>query len=208
MKIYLKTNEPIYETNDIFLFGSYPNYIIIADEKSAKKFMKEHFESIKKFYFDYDSKNSKYKLLSLDNTQARIEPGAIIREGVTLDDEAIVLMGAIINVGAKIGSRTMIDMNATIGSNAIIGCDCHIGAGAVISGTLEPYSEKPVIIENEVFIGANAVILEGVHIYKGATIGASAVVTHDVMENTTVVGIPARPLDHHKRLELNEELRK
>jgi acetyltransferase-like isoleucine patch superfamily enzyme len=53
---------------------------------------------------------------------------------------------------------------------------------------------KPVIIENNVWIGSAAIILPGVHIGSGAVIGAGAVVTRDVPARTVVIGIPARPL--------------
>ena len=49
-----------------------------------------------------------------------------------------------------------------------------------------------MIIEDDVMIGANAVILEGVHVHKGAVVAAGAVVTQDVDENTLVAGVPAK----------------
>ena len=57
-----------------------------------------------------------------------------------------------------------------------------------------PASAKPVIIEDDVMIGANAVILEGVHIGKHAVVGAGAVVLEDVEENCVVAGCPAKVL--------------
>ena len=53
-------------------------------------------------------------------------------------------------------------MNAVIGGRAIIGKNCHIGAGAVLAGVIEPPSAEPVRVEDDVLVGANAVILEGV----------------------------------------------
>ncbi len=47
-------------------------------------------------------------------------------------------------------------------------------------------------IENDVWIGANAVILGGVHIGRGAVVGASAAVTKDVPSMAVVVGVPAQ----------------
>ena len=93
------------------------------------------------------------------------------------------------------------------GSGAKIGNNCHIGAGAVIAGILEPKSNHPVIIEDDVFIGANAVVLEGVHLYKGSVVGAGAVVIKDVLKNQTVVGVPAKVIKENTVWELNEELR-
>jgi acetyltransferase-like isoleucine patch superfamily enzyme len=55
---------------------------------------------------------------------------------------------------------------------------------------------RPIIIGDEVWIGRGAAILAGVTIGDGATVGANAVVTRDVFAGATVVGVPARPLQH------------
>jgi len=83
-------------------------------------------------------------------------------------------------------------MNAVIGARAIIGKYCHIGAGSVIAGVLEPPSARPVIIEDRVLIGANAVVLEAVRIGMGSIVAAGAVVIEDVPEGVVVAGIPAK----------------
>ena len=64
--------------------------------------------------------------------------------------------------------------------------------GAVLAGVVEPPSATPVIVEDDVVIGANAVVLEGVRIGKGAVVAAGAVVTEDVAPNMVVAGTPAR----------------
>ena len=103
-------------------------------------------------------------------------------------------MGAVINIGAEIGDKTMIDMGAVLGGRAIVGKNCHIGAGSVLAGVVEPPSATPVVIEDDVIIGANAVVLEGVRVGKGAIVGAGAVVTKDVAPYTVVVGMPAKKI--------------
>ena len=47
-------------------------------------------------------------------------------------------------------------------------------------------------VDDNVLIGANAVVLEGVHIGEGAVVAAGAVVTHDVEPHTVVAGVPAK----------------
>ena len=86
----------------------------------------------------------------------------------------------------------MIDMGAVLGGRAEVGNHCHIGAGTVLAGVVEPASATPVIVEDDVLIGANAVVIEGVHIGKGAVVAAGAVVIEDVPENAVVAGCPAR----------------
>lgn len=58
--------------------------------------------------------------------------------------------------------------------------------------------EKKVVIEDDVWIGGNVTILPGVHVHKGAIIGASAVVTKDVPEYAVVAGNPARVVKYRK----------
>ncbi|PWM68007.1 MAG: 2,3,4,5-tetrahydropyridine-2,6-dicarboxylate N-acetyltransferase [Eubacteriales Family XIII. Incertae Sedis bacterium] len=138
------------------------------------------------------ARNSAVPLLDISKLDARVEPGAIIRENVSIGKQAVIMMGAIINIGAEIGARTMIDMGAVLGGRAVVGCDCHIGAGAVLAGVIEPASAKPVVIEDGVFIGANAVVIEGCRIGRKSVIGAGAVVTDDIPPHSLVVGAPGR----------------
>jgi acetyltransferase-like isoleucine patch superfamily enzyme len=56
------------------------------------------------------------------------------------------------------------------------------------------YNSAPVVIENDCWIGVNAVILKGVRIGHHSIVGANSVVTRDIPPFTTAVGIPARPL--------------
>ena len=128
----------------------------------------------------------------LKGVKARIEPGAIIREKVEIGEGAVIMMGAVINIGAVVGKGTMIDMGAVLGGRATVGDRCHIGAGAVLAGVVEPASATPVIIEDNVLVGANAVVIEGVHVGRNAVVAAGAVVIEDVPENAVVAGSPAR----------------
>ncbi|WP_425361729.1 2,3,4,5-tetrahydropyridine-2,6-dicarboxylate N-succinyltransferase [Candidatus Tisiphia endosymbiont of Mystacides longicornis] len=99
----------------------------------------------------------------------RIVPGAIIRTGVYLAKN-VVVMPSFINIGAYIGEGTMVDTWATIGSCAQIGKNCHISGGTGIGGVLEPIQNNPVIIEDNCFIGARSEIAEGVLVEEGSVI--------------------------------------
>jgi 2,3,4,5-tetrahydropyridine-2-carboxylate N-succinyltransferase/tetrahydrodipicolinate N-acetyltransferase len=139
-----------------------------------------------------EMRNSAIPLLDLKGINARIEPGAIIRDLVEIGDNVVIMMGAVVNIGAVIGAGTMIDMGAVLGGRATVGRNCHVGAGAVLAGVVEPPSAKPVIIEDEVLIGANAVVLEGVTIGRGSVVAAGAVVIDDVPAGSVVAGVPAK----------------
>ena len=166
--------------------------IIYGDWKDIEPVLNENKEIIDNYVIENDSRNSAIPLLDLKGINARIEHGAIIRDQVEIGDNVVVMMGAIINIGAVIGEGTMIDMGAILGGRAIVGKFSHIGAGAVLAGVIEPPSATPVIIGDNVLVGANAVVLEGIKVGDGAVVAAGAVVTEDVPENTVVAGIPAK----------------
>jgi tetrahydrodipicolinate N-acetyltransferase len=100
-----------------------------------------------------------------------------------------------------------------VGGRVIVGKNCHIGAGTVLAGVIEPPSADPVIVEDDVLIGANAVVLEGVKIGKGAVIAAGSVVVKNVEPYMVMAGVPAKPLKKvddktRSKTQLMEELRK
>jgi 2,3,4,5-tetrahydropyridine-2,6-dicarboxylate N-acetyltransferase len=167
---------------------------------------------IEDFVVENDRRNSAIPLLDMKHINARIEPGAIIRDQVEIGDNAVIMMGAVINIGAVIGEKSMIDMGAVLGGRATVGKNCHIGAGTVLAGVIEPPSAKPVVVEDDVLIGANAVVLEGVTVGKGSVVAAGAVVTQDVAPYTVVAGTPARKIKDidektKSKTEIMQELR-
>jgi 2,3,4,5-tetrahydropyridine-2-carboxylate N-succinyltransferase len=62
----------------------------------------------------------------------------------------------------------------------------------VLAGVIEPASAVPVVIGDDVLVGANAVVLEGVQVGAGAVIAAGAIVTQDVPAGAVVAGSPAK----------------
>ncbi len=112
----------------------------------------------------------------LERAGVRVVPPGTVRYGAFLERGAIVMPGYV-NIGAHVGAGTMVDTWATVGSSAQIGRDCHLAGGVGIGGVLEPPSARPVIIEDGVFVGSRAVIVEGVHVEREAVIGAGVVLT-------------------------------
>jgi len=177
---------------DFQAFGHGNFWILIGDYPVIERWMEKNKDRVKDKHIEIAARYSALPLIDLSKVEARVEPGAVIREGASIGKDCIIMMGAVINVGAEIGSRTMIDMNAVIGSRAVIGRDCHVSAGVVIAGVLEPPSKKSVVIKDHVLIGANAVVLEGVTVGKGSVVAAGAVVLKDVPPGLIVAGIPAK----------------
>ena len=121
------------------------------------------------WYDKIDPKYSENEIAKLKESGIRMVPGAFVRKGAYLASN-VVVMPSFINIGAYVGSGTLIDTWATIGSCAYIGKNCHISGGAGIGGVLEPLQAKPVIVEDNCFIGARSEIVEGVLVEEGAVI--------------------------------------
>ena len=176
------------------VFGEGNHAVVFGEWAEVSAVLEANAAIIEDYVVENDRRNSGVPMLDLKGVNARIEPGAIIRDQVTIGDNAVIMMGAIINIGAEIGEKTMIDMGAVLGGRATVGKNCHIGAGTVLAGVVEPPSATPVIVEDNVVIGANAVVLEGVRIGEGAVVAAGAIVISDVEPYTVVGGVPARVL--------------
>ena len=190
VKLYIKEKESIdYGSSKVFGAG---DKIVFGEWNELKTILEENKDKIEDVVIENDRRNSGIPLLDIKDIPARIEPGAIIREQVEIGKNAVIMMGAILNIGAVVGDGTMIDMGAVLGGRATVGAHCHIGAGAVLAGVIEPASATPVIVEDNVLVGANAVVVEGVHVGKNAVVAAGAVVLEDVPENAVVAGTPAR----------------
>jgi len=192
VKVYFKgTVIPPEGPTSIKIFDYAGGGVIFGDWVEVRELL-ERTTSIDDYEIEHDRRNSGVPLLDMKNIHARIEPGAVIRDKVKIDEGAVIMMGAVINIGCQIGAGTMIDMNATLGGRVQVGKMCHVGAGAVLAGVVEPPSALPVVIEDDVVIGANAVVLEGVHVGRGAVIAAGAVVIEDVPAGAVVAGVPGK----------------
>jgi 2,3,4,5-tetrahydropyridine-2-carboxylate N-succinyltransferase/tetrahydrodipicolinate N-acetyltransferase len=190
VRVFLKERKEIrFENCRVFGAG---DKIVFGDWGDVSKALAAQSEDVEDVVIESDCRNSAIPLLDMKDIKARIEPGAVIRDRVEIGEGAVIMMGAVINIGAVVGAGTMIDMGAILGGRATIGKNCHIGAGAVLAGVIEPPSAKPVVVEDNVLVGANAVVLEGIHVGEGAVVAAGAVVIEDVPARTVVAGVPAR----------------
>ena len=191
VKVYISGNLKIEKNDKYKVFGQEGSYILIGDYKTIMDDIDTLKSSIDDIHVEYDRRNSAIPLYNFLHAEARIEPGAL-RDMVTIEKNAVVMMGAVINIGAVVGEGSMVDMNAVIGARGILGKNVHLGACSVVAGVLEPPSATPVIIEDDVLIGANSVILEGVRVGKGSVVAAGSVVTKDVPAGVVVAGSPAK----------------
>ena len=130
----------------------------------------------------------------------RIVPGGTsVRAGVYLGPGVVVMPPSFVNVGAWIGEDTMIDSHVLVGSCAQVGARVHLSAGVTLGGVLEPVGARPVIVEDDAFVGAGSSLLEGVLVGAGAVIGAGVVLTgtsrlYDLVRGRVLTGSPDAPL--------------
>ncbi len=121
--------------------------------------------------------------------------GAIIEDFSTINNA----VGDVI-----IGDRSLIGISSVVIGPVIIGNDVMLAQNIVISGLNHGYEDitksirehqtitKPITIEDEAWIGANAVITSGITIGKHAVVAAGSIVTKDVPAYSIVAGNPAR----------------
>ena len=192
VKVYVWENAPV-DFPGCQVFPAAPGHkVVFGDWKVVAPILEANKDAIAHVEIENNCRNSAIPMLDIKDIPARIEPGAIIREQVTIEKNAVIMMGAILNIGAYIGEGTMIDMGAVLGGRATVGKNCHVGAGAVLAGVIEPASATPVIVEDNVLIGANAVVIEGCRIGHDAVVAAGAIVVGDVPANAVVAGCPAK----------------
>ena len=104
------------------------------------------------------------------------------------------MTGIEIHPGAKIGRRFFIDhgMGVVIGETAEIGDDVTLYHGVTLGGTSWNKGKRHPTLEDGVVVGAGAKVLGPFTVHKNAKIGSNSVVTKEVPEGATVIGIPGR----------------
>lgn len=121
-------------------------------------------------YFDrLPGKFAEYTEAQFREGGFRVVPPAFARRGAYIGRN-VVLMPSYVNIGAYIDEGSMVDTWATVGSCAQIGKNVHLSGGVGIGGVLEPLQAGPVIIEDNVFVGARSEIVEGVIVEENAVI--------------------------------------
>lgn len=113
-----------------------------------------------------------------------IHPNATIAADVSVGKGTVVMAGAVINPGAVVGCGNIINTCASVDHDCRVGNFIHIAVGARICGTVR--------LEDDSWIGAGAVIIQGLSVCAGCMIGAGAVVVKSITEKGTYLGVPAR----------------
>lgn len=119
----------------------------------------------------------------------------------------IIKHRAYFGTGAKLvlGDRSQLGHNSRVDNDTVIGCDVMMGPDVIIMSNSHEFSRldipmiaqgasqrRPVIIEDDVWIGTRSIIMPGVRVGRGSIIGSGSVVTKDVKPYSIVGGVPAR----------------
>jgi len=115
-----------------------------------------------------------------------VHPATVLGADVVLGEGAQVMAGAILQTAVKIGENAIVNTRAAIDHDCVIGAHVHVAPGATMSGNIEVGANS--------HIGAGSVIVQGVTVGDNALIAAGAVVIRDVANESTVMGVPARPV--------------
>lgn len=111
----------------------------------------------------------------------RLVPGgSSVRRGAYVAPGVIIMPPAYVNVGAYVDEGSMIDSHALVGSCAQVGKNVHLSAGVQLGGVLEPVGLTPVVVEDECFVGAGAVIVEGILVKRRAVIAPGVVLSKSI----------------------------
>lgn len=113
-----------------------------------------------------------------------VSPMAMSYLNETIGEGSQVLSGAVLNQGAKIADGVIINSCAVVEHDCQVGSYCHVSPNATLAGG--------ACLGEGAWIGAGAIVLPDVHIAPWTIIGAGAVVTKDIDEPGTYVGVPAR----------------
>lgn len=127
-----------------------------------------------------DKDNIPPRYFTVEDGVRMVPGGSSVRRGAYVAKGVIIMPPAYINIGAYIDEGTMVDSHALVGSCAQIGKNVHLSAGVQIGGVLEPVGLSPVVIEDDCFIGAGSVIVEGILVKRRAVIAPGVILSKSV----------------------------
>jgi 2,3,4,5-tetrahydropyridine-2,6-dicarboxylate N-succinyltransferase len=125
----------------------------------------------------YDKDAIPLKKITPEDNVRMVPGGSAARSGCYIAPGVICMPPMYINIGAYIDSGSMIDSHALVGTCAQIGKNVHLSAASQIGGVLEPAGARPVIVEDNVMIGGNCGVYEGVMIRERAVLGSGVILT-------------------------------
>ncbi|AFO59263.1 MULTISPECIES: 2,3,4,5-tetrahydropyridine-2,6-dicarboxylate N-succinyltransferase [Natrinema] len=123
--------------------------------------------------------------------------GTVVRRGAHIGSDCIMMSPSFVNIGAAVGDGTLVDSCDTVGSCAQIGDNVKLGANTLIGGVLEPVENAPVIVEDNVSLGAGCRVTSGFVVGENSVVGENTLLTpripvYDLVEEEVLYGeLPA-----------------
>ena len=119
--------------------------------------------------------------------------GTVVRRGARVGSDCILMSPAFVNVGAYVGDGTLVDSCDTVGSCAQIGENVKLGANTLIGGVLEPVEDAPVVVEDDVSLGAGCRVTSGFVVGEGSVVGENTLLTpripvYDLIKEEVIYG--------------------
>lgn len=151
------------------------------------------------FYY-FDKHTLPLHPFTLDDRVRIVPGGSSIRTGCYVARNVICMPPMYINIGAYVDEGTMIDSHALVGTCGQVGKRVHLSAGSQVGGVLEPPGARPVIIEDDVLIGGNCGIYEGILVRERAVLASGVILTsstkvYDLVNEQILKSEPGRPLE-------------
>jgi sugar O-acyltransferase (sialic acid O-acetyltransferase NeuD family) len=135
-----------------------------------------------------DNRTRQAKLRELLAAGARlatlIHPSAVVSRYATIEPGSVVLAGAMVNVGVRMGLGTILNTGCSVDHDCVLGAAVHISPGARLAGG--------VCVGDLTWVGIGASVRQSIRLGEGVMVGAGAAVVADVADGVTVVGVPAR----------------
>jgi len=123
-------------------------------------------------------------MLSKDKFVTAIHPSAIISPSAKIGKGTVVMPYAVINANAEVGDHTIINTCSVIEHDNLIESFVHISPNVTLTGGVQ--------VKEGAHIGASATVIPNKKVGEWSIIGAGATVIHDIPENCTAIGTPAR----------------
>ncbi|MFH5833468.1 2,3,4,5-tetrahydropyridine-2,6-dicarboxylate N-succinyltransferase [Halalkalibaculum sp. DA3122] len=127
-----------------------------------------------------DKDNLPPRMFKAGDNVRLVPGGSSVRRGAYVAENVIIMPPAYINVGGYVDEGSMIDSHALVGSCAQVGKNVHLSAGVQLGGVLEPVGLTPVVVEDECFVGAGSVIVEGILVKRRAVIAPGVTLSKSI----------------------------